>query len=55
MWSNSEWKLTLSVIKEVHFILKFNYINKIFQLNPYTESTMGRKTPGLRATIPNNT
>jgi len=24
MWSNNEWKLTLSVIKDVHFTLKFN-------------------------------
>lgn len=55
MWSNNVWKLTLSIIKEVHFTLKFNYINKIFQLNPYTENMMGRKTPGLKATIPINT
>jgi hypothetical protein len=51
----SEKKCGPTVIKEIHFTLKFNYINKIFQQNPYTESTMGRKTPGLRATIPNNT
>jgi hypothetical protein len=55
MWYNDEWKLTLSVIKELHFTLKFNYINNIFQLNPYIESIMGRETPGLKATMHNNT